>query len=69
MTQTNLPAVPFIGQTFRPDTTDSIGVILGVSEKRTRRGVEHTVTYNYQHAPETTYSRPYAEVRSMAWAL
>lgn len=65
----SLPVAPHVGLTFRPDTTDSVGTVLGVTPKRVKGRVVHDVTYSYAHEPEVTYSRPYSEVRAMAWPL
>lgn len=61
---TDLPEFPTIGLTFRPDGTDSVGQVTKIV--RGRDG--GTVTYSYAHAPEVSYTRPYAEVRRIAWS-
>lgn len=63
--QTDLPAAPHVGLTFRPDTTDSIGTITKV-QPGGRQGP--TVFYAYEHAPAVVYSRPWHEVRNLGWA-
>jgi hypothetical protein len=62
--QTNLPATPHVGLTFRPDTTDSIGTVTKV----TSGGRGPSVTYSYAHEPDVTHTRPWHEVRNLGWA-
>lgn len=62
-----LPKKAHIGLTFRPASTDSIGTIIGIENQKVRGRVVQHVTYNYEHTPEQTHTRPYDEVRSMAF--
>jgi len=64
--KTNMPAKPFVGLVFRPDTTDALGIITNVQNSKSGA----TVEYRFKHdgLPENAprYSRPYSEVRRMA---
>lgn len=59
--KTDLPNTPALGIKFRPDTTDSVGVVTKILH-----GAQ--VTYHYEHAPRVEYTRPWREVQRIAWA-
>lgn len=64
-----LPATAHVGLQFRPDGTDSIATVLGLSKAKVRGRETSEVTYTFEHSEGVTYSRPYSEVQRMAWAV
>lgn len=63
----NLPATPYIGQQFRPDGTNSVATIIEVHGTKAKPGVTYQYTHDGPADKAPKYSRPYAEVVSMAW--
>lgn len=68
-TKSNMPVKPYVGLTFRPYSTDAIGVVTTVIPSK--RGAE--VTYRFEHGGSAVdaprYTRPYSELRKLAYKL